>query len=250
MSFGEGAGSPMLLNAYVGAQQDERVIKIVEESLMEFSQLQIMRNVFASQWEEIAELIFPTSRNTFNYGSYNFPGQKKTDRQIDATGMVALDRFAAICDSLLTPRNMTWHGLGTTDPYLNKQRAVRLYYQEVTRRLFMGIFRDKIWCLINSSGHSELQACSLTGMRIRSVALGLAYATSPFRLVSCFYGKITKEWFTVSFVGFALPRTRRQPSGGLISFPPLFVLLLRKRARCRLTLYTGSCQERTINPTG
>ena len=136
MSFGEGAGSPMLLNAYVGAQQDERVIKIVEESLMEFSQLQIMRNVFASQWEEIAELIFPTSRNTFNYGSYNFPGQKKTDRQIDATGMVALDRFAAICDSLLTPRNMTWHGLGTTDPYLNKQRAVRLYYQEVTRRLF------------------------------------------------------------------------------------------------------------------
>jgi hypothetical protein len=30
---------------------------------------------------------------------------------VDATGMMALSRFAAICDSLLTPRNMIWHQL-------------------------------------------------------------------------------------------------------------------------------------------
>jgi hypothetical protein len=92
--------------------------------------------VFAGQWEEVAELIFPTSRNTFFFSNFNFPGQKKTDRQIDATGMVALDRFSAICDSLLTPRNMTWHALGNNNPELMKVRNVRLYYQEVTRRLF------------------------------------------------------------------------------------------------------------------
>ncbi len=108
---------------------------IVADSLREFAELTTWRNTFAGQYEEIAELIDPNSSNTFFFGNYNFPGQKKTSRQIDASGMIALNRFGAICDSLLTPRNMTWHGVAF-EPYLMKSRRVRLWCEEATRALF------------------------------------------------------------------------------------------------------------------
>src|SRR5579859_516167 len=100
-----------------------------------FAQMQLWRNTFAQQWEEVAELILPTSRNTFYYQTFNWPGLKMTDRQIDASGMLALDRFAAICDSLLTPRNMTWHMLGSARDYLMKDRQTRLWYEKTNRTL-------------------------------------------------------------------------------------------------------------------
>lgn len=114
----------------------QREDQIVEESLAEFREAQTVRAPYAGPWEEIAELVLPTSRNTFFYGSMNTPGEKKTDRQFDATASVALSRFGAICDSLLTPRNARWHGLQADNDYLMKSRRVRLYYEEVTRLLF------------------------------------------------------------------------------------------------------------------
>lgn len=118
------------------AADDEYNRGIVDESLREFTQLQTYRNVFAQHWEEVAELILPTSRNTFFYGSYNFPGQKKTDRQVDSTGALALERFTAILDSLMTPRNMTWHGLQASNDDIMKDRRVRIWFEQVTRLLF------------------------------------------------------------------------------------------------------------------
>lgn len=118
------------------SKEDDRKQAIIAESLQEFAQLQTFRNTTAAQWEEVAELIAPEWRNTFYYGSYNFPGLKKTDRQVDATGMVALQRFDAILDSLMTPRNMTWHQVTSSDPYLNKNRRVQLWFEAVNRILF------------------------------------------------------------------------------------------------------------------
>ena len=109
---------------------------IVSCSLREFSEMQTWRAVFAQHWEEIAELVLPTSRNTFYYGNFNWPGQKKTDRQVDATAALALERFGAILDSLLTPRNMFWHAVTSSNTDLMKDRRTRLYFEEVTRRLF------------------------------------------------------------------------------------------------------------------
>lgn len=114
--------------------QDEQ--ETVRDILQEFSQMTAWRNQFAMQWEEVAQLIHPTSRNTFFYGSYDWPGQKKTQQQIDATGMMALHRFAAICDSMLTPRNMEWHQLRANDDYVMKDRETRLWFDDVNRILF------------------------------------------------------------------------------------------------------------------
>lgn len=113
-------------------EEQELVIDIIRE----FSQFQAFRNTTASHWEEVAQLILPTSRNTFFYGNYNWPGQKKTQQQVDASGMMALHRFAAICDSLLTPRNMPWHGLMANNDYVMKDRETRLWFEQVTKILF------------------------------------------------------------------------------------------------------------------
>lgn len=124
------------MNAVLDRRMTEADEQLMIEIFQEFGQCQTWRNTFAAQWEEVAELILPTSRNTFFYGNFNWPGQKKTDRQVDASGMMALHRFGAILDSLLTPRNMIWHQLGTDNEDLMKDRNVRLWYEKATRALF------------------------------------------------------------------------------------------------------------------
>ena len=118
-------------------QIDDAEQRLVDSVNREFMQLSQYRNAgFAEQWEESASLILPTSRNTFFYGSYNTPGIKQTQLQVDATGMMALHRFGAICDSLLTPRNTLWHGIAADDPYVMKDKKTREWFQDVTTRLF------------------------------------------------------------------------------------------------------------------
>ena len=108
----------------------------VQRTLHDYETMQTGRSTFNAHYEDVASLILPSYRNTFFSGSTNYPGQKKTDLQVDATGMVALSRFAAICDSLLTPRNLTWHGLEADDDYVMKDRQTREWFQSTTRKLF------------------------------------------------------------------------------------------------------------------
>lgn len=117
----------------IGTNREE---EIVMEALVDFNALAADRATFAAHWDEVAQLIDPTQRNTFYFGNRNTPGEKKTHLQIDATGMMAKDRFAAICDSLLTPRNQFWHGLGPDVEYLKKDRATRLWFEQVTKLVF------------------------------------------------------------------------------------------------------------------
>lgn len=124
---------------------------VLRESLQEFSSLQLGRATFGSHWEEVAELVLPTYTNTFFYGNYNTPGLKRTERQVDSTAQLALSRFAAICDSLLTPRNMFWHYLEGDYPYLLKDRETRLWMEAATRVLFKERYRPHA----NFSGQNQ-----------------------------------------------------------------------------------------------
>lgn len=110
----------------------------VRKTLKLFSELTTYRNVHASDWEDTAALIDTNSRNTFFYGSYNFPGTRRTQQQVDSTGMLALQTFVAIINSIVTPRNILWHGLGPevdTD-YLMKDRDTKKWYEATTAKLF------------------------------------------------------------------------------------------------------------------
>lgn len=104
--------------------------------LRDFSSLQNERSTWNGHCEDVADVILPSHSNTFYFGSMNTPGEKKTQQQVDATGMLALSRFAAICDSLLTPRNMIWHGLEGEEGYLKKDRQTRLWCETATKILF------------------------------------------------------------------------------------------------------------------
>jgi hypothetical protein len=139
----------------------DREREIVAAILHEFSQLTTWRNNFAPQWEETAQLILPTSRNTFYYQNFNWPGMKKTDRQIDSTGALALNRFAAICDSLLTPRNQIWHALTANNDYVMKDRGTRLWFEQVTKILFK--YRYAPIANFSSQNYSNFQSLGAFG---------------------------------------------------------------------------------------
>lgn len=130
------AATLQAVSAMMAASQNEDIKKILDESMRDWKEAQTWRATHAGMWEEIAEILDTNAKNTFFPQSYNYPGQKKTERQIDSNGMLALDKFKAILDSLLTPRNMYWHGLAADNQYLMKKRRVRLWYEQATHALF------------------------------------------------------------------------------------------------------------------
>jgi hypothetical protein len=168
---------------------------LVRDILQEFSQFQVWRNQFAMQWEESAQLILPTSRNTFYYGNFNWPGQKKTDQQIDASGALALHRFCAIADSLVTPRNMFWHGLASDIDYVMKDRKCRLWFESTRRTLFRCRYAAHAnfaaqnynnWQSLGAFGNATMYVDAYDG-RWHGGQRGLRYRAVP--LGETFYGE-------------------------------------------------------------
>ncbi len=106
-----------------------------QELLQEYQHLAGNRGTWESHWQEIAERVLPAYSNSF-YSQPGSQGDKRTDKVFDSTAAIALNRFTAIVDSLLTPRNSQWHKIIASDPYLQKDRRVRLYFEEVSRLLF------------------------------------------------------------------------------------------------------------------
>jgi hypothetical protein len=169
----------------------DREAMIVAGIKREFSQKISERSTFAGHCEEVAQLILPTSRNTFFYQNYNTPGAKKTQQQVDATGALALHRFCAIADSLVTPRNMHWHGL-QGDDYVMKDRASRLWFESTTRMLFKQRYDTNAnfaaqnynnWQSLGAFGNSTMYvdrfdnrwAGGGRGLRYKSVPFGETY---------------------------------------------------------------------------
>lgn len=91
------------------------------------------RSIFDSHWREIAERILPRG-NHFRVNRN--PGDKLTEKVFDATASLALERFAAAMESMLTPRTQRWHKLKVQDERLNEDASVKAYLDDVTRLLF------------------------------------------------------------------------------------------------------------------
>jgi hypothetical protein len=161
---------------------------LVRAIMAEFTEMTIWRNTYAGQLEETAALLWPEHRNTFYYGSFNWPGMKKTQQQVDASGMLALHRFAAIADSLLTPANYQWHAIEANDDYVMKDRATRLYFAAVTQRLFksrrnpIANFRGQNnanWSSLGAFGNASMYIDAFDGRNYHG-ARGPRYCAVPF----------------------------------------------------------------------
>lgn len=119
-----------------GGKGSQREEEKAQRILREFSQEMGTRGVWESHWQEIGERIWPGMSWKFNPYWYSTPGQKKNQQVFDSTATISLNRFAAIMDSLLTPRSSKWHGLTAIDPALNKRQDVRDWFSDVNDILF------------------------------------------------------------------------------------------------------------------
>lgn len=169
------------------APAQKRETDIVEEVYNIFNQCNLYRATTATHWEEVAQLIMPDFRNTFFRENYNFPGLKKTDRQVDASGMMANIKFAAICDSMITPFSSKWHNFEASDPYLMKNRAVRQWYETASHAVYTQRYmapanfrknNQKIFQMIGAFGNGPMFIDQLFDMHNRP-ARGLRYKALP-----------------------------------------------------------------------
>jgi len=119
-------------------QQDTTSQAIAQDVLDRLAAVSGIRGSWEATWEQIAQRIFPHYTQQFYSQSGNppFSGVQRTEEMVDATGALALTRFAAAMESMLTPRSSTWHYLKPADKALLKNREARLWYEDLNRALF------------------------------------------------------------------------------------------------------------------
>ena len=112
-------------------------MKTADDIIKRYEQLEAMRGTWETHWTEIADRVLPRYSDTMYRSDMNITrGEKRTEQMLDSTAALALERFAAAMESMLTPRNQKWHRLRATDPALNADHTVKLYFEEAERVLF------------------------------------------------------------------------------------------------------------------
>ena len=106
----------------------------VDEIIREHEQMVAERGVWEEHWRDMAERVLP--RQDWFQATNKVPGEKRTEKVFDATAGLALERFAAAMESMLTPRTMKWHKLTSRDPALQNNNEVQAYLDDVTNILF------------------------------------------------------------------------------------------------------------------
>jgi len=104
----------------------------IEEMCHRYNSLKGSRGNWESHWEEIAERVLPRQ---IGFLGARTDGEKKSQKIFDSRPQIALDRSAAVMDSMLTPRQSKWHNLRTTDESLNRQFAVQQWFYQVNNIL-------------------------------------------------------------------------------------------------------------------
>jgi hypothetical protein len=146
-----------------------------------------VRGNWESHWEEIARRVLPNYAGSFtSQGMVRSQGEKRTDEMVDATAAVALGRFSAAMESMLTPRNSRWHRCVPSDRVLMKNRLVRLWFEELTDTLFKYRYapranyasqQHEIYMGLGAFGTGALFIDKLKtgGLRYRAIHLGEIY---------------------------------------------------------------------------
>ncbi len=145
----------MAYEVYSGDPQDEG--ELVAYLLQLFQSARLQRSAFEAQWEEAAAMYWPEYRGSFAFGSVRAMGAKFAQYQVDSTGSLMAFRFMSIFDTLVTPFNSMWSEIRAQDPYLQKQREARLYYQEWSRILWA----ERYAAVANFHGQNQQNAHSL-----------------------------------------------------------------------------------------
>lgn len=133
-----------------------------QDLIREFGVLQSDRGTWESHWDEIAQRVLPAYSGAFTQGSLaRTPGAKRTEYLFDATAAVALGRFAAVVDSLLTPMNSRWHRIVASNADLQKVRRVRSWFEDANNLLFK--YREAPKANFRSQNHEDFRMLGAFG---------------------------------------------------------------------------------------
>lgn len=94
------------------------------------------RGNWESTWDDIARRILPSYSGLFTSRGFRVSGEQNTKDFVDATGAIALSRFASAVESMLTPRASIWHTLRPSEESLMKDRDTRLWFEQLNKLLF------------------------------------------------------------------------------------------------------------------
>lgn len=118
--------------------------EVVKSILRRYDKASADRSTLDSHCEEIAKRVLPNYTGSFvGKNTQRVSGRKYTDDMVDATGALALGRFASAMESMLTPRNSIWHRAQPSNKVLMKNRSVRLWFEELTEALFRYRYASK-----------------------------------------------------------------------------------------------------------
>lgn len=104
----------------------------VEDLIKQFEGEKADRTNFDTQWQEVHDLNLPFAAN---FTTERAPGQAHTPIY-DTTGTQAIQKSAAVLESLLHPRTQWFHQLQASDTRLMREREVALFFEELNRRIF------------------------------------------------------------------------------------------------------------------
>ena len=109
--------------------------KDVEQCLRRLNELEGRRSNWDSHWTEVAERVWPAADEFLNTRA---PGEKRNTKIFDATASMALEKFAAAMESMLTPRAQKWHSLRASDDRLNDDPSVKEWFEDIKEKVDLG----------------------------------------------------------------------------------------------------------------
>lgn len=108
--------------------------EVAADILRDQQAMEAQRSNFDATNQRIADLIWPSS--ALFQQQTTTQGQRRDQASFDSTGALALGRFSAAVESILTPRTQRWHALAADDDGLNRIPSVRRYCEDWTNILF------------------------------------------------------------------------------------------------------------------
>lgn len=151
-----------------------------------------------SLWREIADRILPRESFFQQNNAQVAEGQRKTQRLFDSTGQLALNRFAAAMESMLTPRTQKWHKLKVRGE-LENDAEVKEYLDEVNDILFAARYAPKanfasqmheVYINLGAFGNGAINIDEMMGVSLtyRSVSVYEAFiAVNAAGLIDTFH---------------------------------------------------------------
>ncbi|WP_342753744.1 portal protein [Pantoea sp. MBD-2R] len=110
---------------------DKSQEELIKQVMRDQHSMEQSRKTWEQHWEEVAERCLPRASG---FSKKKQDGSKRSEKAIDSTPILALERFAAAVESVVTPRTQMWHGL--QNERFADDNEVQEYFEECTRILF------------------------------------------------------------------------------------------------------------------